>query len=83
LYKGFAIRLRIFSCRLARSNFLFLFLPIVRQGAVSSNCATENRCSAPEQDVVDSECPIECGPRNDPRFIDAVRIIVALSLLLS
>jgi len=33
LYKGFAIRLRIFSCRLARSNFLFLFLPIARQGA--------------------------------------------------
>ena len=28
LYNGFAIRLRIFSCRLARSNPLFLFLPI-------------------------------------------------------
>jgi len=31
LYKGFAIRLRIFSCRFARSNPLFLFLPIARE----------------------------------------------------
>ena len=39
LYNGFAIRLRIFSCRLARSYFLFLFLPIVRQAAAA---ITEN-----------------------------------------
>ena len=31
LYNGFAIRLRIFSCRLARSYPLFLFLPIARE----------------------------------------------------
>jgi hypothetical protein len=42
LYNGFAIRLRIFSCRLARSYFLFLFLPIMRQGAVRSNVTAEN-----------------------------------------
>lgn len=74
LYNGFAIRFRIFSCRLARSNFLFLFLPIVRQGAVKSNIATENRSSGAGRRRHQKES-------NDARLlIDAVGM--ALSLLL-
>jgi hypothetical protein len=64
LYNGFAIRLRIFSCRLARSYFLFLFLPIVRRGAVRSNVTAERSSGAENLGLCGQECPIECGQRN-------------------
>jgi hypothetical protein len=68
LYNGFAIRLRIFSCLLAKSYFLFLFLPIVGQGAVRSN-VTPGKISfgAENLGLCRQECPIECRHRGISR----------------
>jgi hypothetical protein len=86
LYNGFAIRLRIFSCRLARSYFLFLFLPIVGWGAVKSNVTAENLGLCRQQ------CPTECAHEESKATkattptgasLSMGRIIVALPLSLA
>ncbi len=72
LYNGFAIRLRIFSCLLARSYFLFLFLPIVRRGTVRSNVTAENLRLCRQQ------CPVERAVlRNQRQLTRALHVAVS------